>query len=182
MLSHLLQENLGGIVCVIISGIILYSIYRSPVKSYFGRGSSPALSATTQALRICYIDLLRRVNDIGKSLALQKMNKACKQLILYLQIWVCICPIAESRMRLIVCSFIFCPWTASSDLHWYKISTGPYILLVHLLSHLEPWKNIIRRTVIDICSFLHGYFSNSKYQNICDSTFNYYLYGHFLRG
>ena len=42
-----LQENLGGIVCVIISGIILYYIYRSPVKSYFGRGSSPALSATT---------------------------------------------------------------------------------------------------------------------------------------
>ena len=33
--------------CVIISGIILYYIYRSPVKSYFGRGSSPALSATT---------------------------------------------------------------------------------------------------------------------------------------
>ena len=43
----LLQENLGGIVYVIISGIILYYIYRSPVKSYFGRGSSPALSATT---------------------------------------------------------------------------------------------------------------------------------------
>ena len=42
-----LQENLGGIVCIIISGIILYYIYRSPVKSYFGRGSSPALSATT---------------------------------------------------------------------------------------------------------------------------------------
>ena len=42
-----LQENLGGIVCVIISGIILYYIYRSPVKLYFGRGSSPALSATT---------------------------------------------------------------------------------------------------------------------------------------
>jgi hypothetical protein len=47
MLSHLLQENLGGIVCIIISGIILYYILRSPVKSYFGRGSSPALSATT---------------------------------------------------------------------------------------------------------------------------------------
>lgn len=42
-----LQENLGGIVSIIISGIILYYIYRSYVNSYFGRGLSPPHSATT---------------------------------------------------------------------------------------------------------------------------------------
>ena len=39
--------NIGGIVSIIISGIILYYIYRSPVKAYFGRGLSPASAATT---------------------------------------------------------------------------------------------------------------------------------------
>ena len=82
--------------------------------------------------------LLRRVNDIGKSLALQKMNKTCKQLnplsldqSLYLPNY----RIPDEAYSL---QFYFCPYTASSDLHWYKVSTGPYILLVHLLSHLEP--------------------------------------------
>ena len=39
--------NLGGIVSIIISGIILYYIYRPHVKLYIGRGSSPAPAAAT---------------------------------------------------------------------------------------------------------------------------------------
>jgi hypothetical protein len=43
----LVTGNLGGIVSIIISGIILYYIYRPHVKSYFGRGSSTAPAAAT---------------------------------------------------------------------------------------------------------------------------------------
>jgi hypothetical protein len=43
----LVTGNLGGIVSIIISGIILYYIYRPHVKSYFGRGSNPAAAAAT---------------------------------------------------------------------------------------------------------------------------------------
>lgn len=39
--------NLGGIISIIISGIILYYIYRPHVKSYFGTGSIPAPAAAT---------------------------------------------------------------------------------------------------------------------------------------
>jgi hypothetical protein len=39
--------NFGGIVSIIISGIIIYYLYRPHVKAYFGRGSSPAPSAPT---------------------------------------------------------------------------------------------------------------------------------------
>jgi hypothetical protein len=43
----LVTGNLGGIVSIITSGIILYYIYRPHVKSYFGRGSSHAPAAAT---------------------------------------------------------------------------------------------------------------------------------------
>jgi hypothetical protein len=39
--------NVGGIISIIISGIIIYYLYRPHVKAYFGRGSSPAPSAPT---------------------------------------------------------------------------------------------------------------------------------------
>jgi hypothetical protein len=34
--------NIGGIVSIIISGIILYYLYRPHVKAYFGKGVSPS--------------------------------------------------------------------------------------------------------------------------------------------
>lgn len=34
--------NLGGIISIIISGIILYYLYRPHVKAYFGKGVSPS--------------------------------------------------------------------------------------------------------------------------------------------
>jgi hypothetical protein len=60
---------------------------------------------------------LRRVNDVGKSLAISKIDKACKQLNSLSLDQVYICQTAKSLMRLIVCSFIFCPSTDSSELH-----------------------------------------------------------------
>jgi hypothetical protein len=38
--------NFGGIIGVIISGIILYYLFRPHVKAYFGKGVSPSRPAT----------------------------------------------------------------------------------------------------------------------------------------
>jgi hypothetical protein len=38
--------NYGGIISIIISGIILYYLFRPHVKAYFGKGVSPSRPAT----------------------------------------------------------------------------------------------------------------------------------------
>ncbi len=38
--------NFGGIISIIISGIILYYLFRPHVKAYFGRGVNPSPPAT----------------------------------------------------------------------------------------------------------------------------------------
>jgi hypothetical protein len=38
--------NFGGIISIIISGIILYYLFRPHVKAYFGKGVSPSRPAT----------------------------------------------------------------------------------------------------------------------------------------
>ena len=38
--------NFGGIISIIISGVILYYLFRPHVKAYFGKGGSPSRPAT----------------------------------------------------------------------------------------------------------------------------------------
>jgi cbb3-type cytochrome oxidase subunit 3 len=54
MQFQLLQENIASIIGIIISGIILYHLYRPHIKAYFGKAANLAFTSAAKALCICH--------------------------------------------------------------------------------------------------------------------------------